>query len=118
MEDSAGFDNFVELCSDQHRRIVLAILDSQQRPLTVQDLTKTILKYNHHQSPAEVSGEEHEGIQLSLHHHHIPKLEAEGFVEYDSPRHRVQPTEKLDEWSSSLSAIIEADPTLEPPIGL
>ena len=113
----AEFDSILEQCSDQHRRIVLVALTSQQRPLAVNDLAKTIVRYGHHESLREVPEEVFEQIQLALHHVHLPKLEAGGFVEYDWTRHLVDPTAQFDELGTTLAAIIEADPDLELPDG-
>lgn len=113
----AEFDSILEQCSDQHRRIVLVALTSQQRPLAVGDLAETIVTYDHHESLEEVPGEVFEQVQIALHHAHLPKLEAGGFVEYDQTRHLVDPTAQFDELETTLAAIIEADPDLELPDG-
>ena len=113
----AEFDSILEQCSDQHRRIVLAALTSQQRPLAVDDLAETIVRSDHQESLEEVPGEALEQVQLTLHHAHLPKLEASGFVEYDRTRHLVDPTAQVDEVGATLAAIIEADPDLELPDG-
>lgn len=113
-----AFDTELELCRDRHRRIVLAILAAEQRRLTVDDLTKTILKYNHQTTVTEVSGEVLEQVRQSLHHVHLPKLAAAGVVEYDPERHLVEPTEQFDQLQPSLSAILDADPALEEPLEL
>lgn len=112
------FDAVLDLCRDQHRRIVLAVLADQRRPVTLDDLTKTVLKHNHHTPLLEVSEAVLREIQLSLFHVHLPKLEASGIIEYDSERHLIEPTDELERVEPHLSAIIEADPALEPPVEL
>jgi len=37
-EDSIAFDSVLDLCQNQHRRIVLGTLAEEQRSLTVNDL--------------------------------------------------------------------------------
>jgi len=54
-EDSIAFDSVLDLCQNQHRRIVLGTLAEEQRSLTVNDLTKAILKYNHQMPITEAS---------------------------------------------------------------
>ena len=117
-ERSIEFDTVLDLCRDRHRRIVLAVLANHQRSLTLNDLTKTIVKHNHHLSVTAVSGDELSQIRLSLYHEHIPALEAASVIDYDSDRELVEPTERFDELVPRLSAIIEADPELEPPVEL
>lgn len=115
---SIEYDTVLDLCRDQQRRIVLAVLADQQRSLTLNDLVKTIIKHNHHRSVTAVSGDELSRIRLSLFHEHVPALEAASVIDYDSDRELVEPTERFDELQPYLSAIIEADPELEPPIEL
>lgn len=117
-EESGDFDTALDLCQDEYRRIVLAVLAEEQRSLAVTDLTKAILKWNHQTSVTEISEEVQTQIQLSLHHAHIPKLESEGVIEYDVERKRVEPTEQFDQLQPYLAAIIDIDPGLEEPVKL
>jgi len=114
-ENPIAFDTVLDLCRDQHRRIVLATLTEEQRSLTVNDLQRTILNYNHHTPVTEASEEMLLEIQLSLHHTHIPKLESAGVIEYDSERQLVKPTKQFDQLHPHLSAILGADPELDGP---
>lgn len=115
---STEFSTVLELCQDRHRRIVLAVLASEDRSLTVRDLEKTILKYNHHASPTAVSEDESMRIRLSLHHVHLPKLAELSLVEYDRERGLVEPTARFDRLQPQLSTIIDADPGLKAPLAL
>lgn len=117
-ETSTSYDSILDLCRDQHRRIVLATLAGEQRSLTVNDLTKTILKHNHHTPITEASADVMTEIRRSLYHVHIPKLAAEGLVDYDSEREVVELTEQFDQVHPTLSTIIGADPALETPMKL
>nr|WP_293030462.1 hypothetical protein [Natronococcus sp.] len=112
------FDTVLDLCRDQHRRIILAVLTEEPRSLTVNDLLEAILKYNHQSSVTEVSEEVLTDIRVSLHHTHIPKLESAGVIDYDSERQLVEPTEQLDQLQPHLSAILGTDPNLDEPIEL
>lgn len=112
------FDAVLDLCRDHHRRIVLAVLADEQRPLTTNDLAKTIVKHNHHAPLAEVSGELLTQIKTSLYHVHLPKLVAAGVVDYDDERELVAPTEQFERIEPKLSAIFDADPAFESPLEL
>lgn len=114
---SIEFDTVLELCRDRHRRIALAVLADRQQSLTLNDLTKMIVNHNHH-TPPEVSEGVVRQIRLSLHHIHIPKLEAVALIEYDSERHLVEPTDQFEQFQPHLSALIDADPGLEAPVEL
>jgi len=115
---STEFNTLLELCQEQHRRIILAVFASEERSLTVNDLTKAIVKHNHHTPPLEVSREETRQIRISLHHMHIPKLEDLSLVNYVQERQLVEPTPQFDQLQPQLSAVIDADPELEAPVAL
>ncbi len=112
------FDVLVDLCRNEHRRIAIAVLADQRRSLTLDDLTKAVVKHNHHVALTEVSDGTLPRIKTALHHVHVPKLDAAGFVEYDLERQLVEPTAAFDRAEPQLSAILDADPQLEPPVEL
>lgn len=118
VETPTEFNTLLELCQDQHRRIVLAVLATENRSLTVNDLTKAIVKHNHHTPLIEVPEEESKQIQTSLFHAHIPKLEDLSLIDYDRERKLVEPTSQFNRLQPQLSAIIDADPDLDPPVTL
>ncbi len=115
---SPEFDTVLELCQDQHRRIVLAALTHEERSLTVNDLKQIIVNQNHHASITELPREEISHIQISLVHLHLPKLESLSLVEYDQGRQLVEPTPQFEQLVPQLSAIIDLDPGLEAPVAL
>jgi hypothetical protein len=117
-ETTSAFDSVLDLCQHQHRRIVLALLAAEQRSLTLNDLTQTVLKYNHQASPTAVSEDVLTEIRLSLHHVHLPKLASDGLITYDPDRQLVEPTEQFEQVQPTLATILDADPTLETPIEL
>ncbi|SFR85097.1 hypothetical protein SAMN05216559_0031 [Halomicrobium zhouii] len=116
-DDSVAFDAVLDLCRDGHRRIVLGVLADQDRPLTMQDLAKAIVRHNHHTPFPAVSGETVTEVQHALHHRHVPKLVASNVVDYDAARRTVAPT-GFDRLQPALSAILDADPDLSPPLEL
>ena len=107
-----------DLCQHQHRRIVLALLAAERQSLTLNDLTQTVLEYNHQALPTEVSEDVPTEIRLSLHHIHLPKLASDGPITYDPDRQLVEPTEQFEQVEPTLATILNADPTLETPIKL
>jgi len=117
-EDSIAFDSVLDLCQNQHRRIVLGTLAEEQRSLTLNDLTKAILKYNHQTPITEASENVLTEIRLSLHHVHLPKLASKGLINYDPEKELVEPIEQFDQVQPTLSTILDADPSLEAPMKL
>ena len=116
--NSVDFDSVLGLCQQQHRRIVLGTLVEEQRSLTLDDLTKAVLKYNHQTPITEASEDVLRETRLSLYHIHLPKLAAEGLITYDPEHHLVEPTEQLAQVQPTLSTILAADSSLEAPIEL
>ncbi|WP_425607441.1 DUF7344 domain-containing protein [Halomontanus rarus] len=57
-------------------------------------------------------------MRISLSHVHLPKLTAEGLINYDPERQLVEPTKQLDQVQPTLSTILDADSSLEAPIEL
>ena len=116
--ESISFYSVLELCRHQHRRIVLAVLTAEGRSLTLDDLTKTILKYNHGAPITEVPADVITGVRVSLYHRHLPKLASAGLIEFDPERRLVAPTTRLEQLQPTLALICDADPTLEMPMEL
>ena len=117
-ETTSTIDSVLDVCRHQHRRIVLALLAAEQRSLTLNDLTQTVLEYNHQASPTAVSEDVLTEIRLSLHHVHLPKLASDGLITYDPDRKLVDPTEQFEQVEPTLATILDADPTLETPLEL
>ena len=117
-ETTSTIDSVLDVCRHQHRRIVLALLATEQRSLNLNDLTKSVIKYNHQASPTTVSADVLTEIRLSLYHNHLPKLASEGLVTFDRDRQLVEPTEQFEQVQPTLATILDADYTLETPIEL
>lgn len=115
---SDDFDLVLDLCQDKHQRIILGVLAMERRPLTLNDLTKAVLKHNHQMPVTEISEEVLTPIRISMHHQHIPKLTSAEIAKYDPKRRLVEPTAEFERFEPHLSAILEADPDLEPPLDL
>jgi len=115
-ETISAFDSVIDACQHQHRRIALAQLAAGQRSLTLNDLTQTVLEYNHQASPTAVSEDGLTQIRLSLYHAHLPKLASDGLLTFDPERKVVEPTEQFEQVRPTLNTILDADPTLETPI--
>jgi len=112
------FDSMLDVCRNQHRRIILGLLLAEQRSVTLNDLTQTVLKYNHHIPRTEAAEELVTGTRIAIHHKHIPKLASEGLISYDPDRERVAATDQLGVVQPIVTTILDADPELEAPIEL
>jgi len=117
-EDSIAFDSVLDLCQNQHRRIVLGTLAEEQRSLTVNDLTKAILSTTIRCQLQRASEDVLTEIRLSLYHVHLPKLASKGLINYDTEKELVEPIEQFDQVQPTLSTILDADPSLKAPMKL
>ena len=116
--ESISFDSVLDLCRHQHRRIVLAVLTAERRPLTLNDLTKTVITCNHQTPITEASEDAIAKVRLSLYHRHLPKLASAGLIEFDPEKQLVEPTKQLEQMQPTLSTILDADPALTMPMEL
>lgn len=114
-DNPLAFDAVIDLCRNRHRRIVLAVLAGERRSQTLTDLTRAIVASTHHVPIAKTPEGTAAQIRASLHHVHVPKLEARSLVEYDRGRHLVAPTLQFERLEPHLSTAIDLDPDLEVP---
>jgi len=117
-EDAPSFDVVLDLCAHKHRRIVLGVLATQRRSLTIEDLTRAIVEHTYREPPTAVADEAKTEIEAEIHHDHAPRLEDADLVEYDRERQLVEPTEQFDRVETLLSEIFDADSATAPPLDL
>ncbi|KAB1194498.1 ArsR family transcriptional regulator [Haloferax sp. MBLA0076] len=73
--DRESLDQLFALLSHHYRRQILVLL-AASNPRTVDAVTQVCLG-------SREGGREEERIRIGLHHVHLPKLEAEGYLEWD-----------------------------------
>lgn len=108
-------ETVLDSCRHKYRRIVLAVLASQQQSISVNDLADAIIKHNHHTPPTEADDETIKRIYLGLHHVHLPKLADTGIIQYDAEGEVVEPTTQVGREESYVSTILAMDSAL--PVG-
>lgn len=99
----SDLDVVFELLANRRRRQVLAVLKTDDRRLTLNDLTKEIAVQETEGLITDVPGEDVYDIFLSLQHTHVPKLAALELVEYDRKRNTVEPTDQFGALEPHLS---------------
>lgn len=86
----ADLDGLVDVLADDHRRRVVAVLDDREDPIARADLAVDAAV------SLSVSPDE---LRVTLHHVHLPKLETQGFLEYDTDDGVAAPTRPdVEEW--------------------
>lgn len=112
---STDFDDVLDLCRHEHRRIILAVLAPGQGSFTMDELTAAIVRQNHHADMDTIPDGTVTQIRRSLHHDHLPRLQAAGLIDYDTDTHRVECTDEFGKIQPHLTSILSADPVLETP---
>lgn len=107
-----------ELCSDRSALIAVAVLTAQDRPLTLNDLTKAVVRHESGASITEVESEAVTAIEETLASDLVPFLADRNFVEYDEQRDLVEPGERLSELEPFVADEVSDDPELELPLDL
>lgn len=85
-------DRFIDVLVDARRRRALAILADRTSPIDLEVLARDVAGV----TGADTAAEAVEQIALELHHHHLPKLEDVGLLEYDPGRRLVEVADDTD----------------------
>jgi len=110
VNEQPALSTVLDVCEHKYRRIALAALANQQQPISINDLTDTIMKRDHHTQPTAAAAETATEIQTALYHVHLPKLADAGFIQYDLEESVVEPTAQVEREESDLSTILAMDP--------
>lgn len=107
------YETVLEACRDRHCRLALAVLLNEHRPVTLRDITSAIVERDPDIAAKDPPNQTFEQVYLTLYHSHLPKLAANGFIEFDHERQVIEPTPKFDELQPCLSSILDAGPSLD-----
>ncbi|MDR5673831.1 hypothetical protein RH858_11830 [Halalkaliarchaeum sp. AArc-GB] len=86
-----------QLLSSRRRRDVLEYLKHVEAETTIGDLAARIAAGEHDLPMGEVASEQRKRVYISLYQSHLPKLAAEGVIDYDRDRGRVELAGEADE---------------------
>lgn len=86
-----------QLLSSRRRRDVLQYLKNVEAVTTIGDLVVRIAAWEHDVPVEEVTAEQRKRVHISLYQSHLPKLAAEGVIDYDRDRGRIGLAEGGDE---------------------
>ena len=85
-----------QLLSSRRRRDVLEYLKNVEAETTIGDLAARIAAREHDLPVGEVTSEQRKRVYISLYQSHLPKLAAEGVIDYDRDRGWVELAEEAD----------------------
>lgn len=101
---SVPLDDVFEVLADRQRRHVIKYLLECDPPVTTREIADAL------QSRDQVgSVEKHRELRISIHHIHLPKLDENGIVDYDSEANQVVDWENVE----SMEPYIDIAETLE-----
>ncbi|MDG5759124.1 hypothetical protein QA600_07195 [Natronococcus sp. A-GB1] len=103
-------DAVFDLLANRRRRRTVTVLRSDDRRLTITDLSRKLAVEEAGPLITDVPGETVREIFVSLRHVHVPKLADLELVEYDRNRGLVEPTDRLAGLEPYLSIVSESDP--------
>ena len=70
-----------QILADERRRVLLNVLDQSNMPVTELELARLVASHELGNTPENVTFSAQERVQISLHHVHLPRLEAHGLIE-------------------------------------
>lgn len=77
-------DDRHQLLAAERRRIVLDAIDDRRRPMNLEALASAVAR-------REGDETDPQRVAVSLHHQHLPKMDALGVVEYDPDERLLRP---------------------------
>lgn len=89
-------DDYLAVVADDHRRAAVRTLAEKDRPVTLPSLARAVTAEMQDAALDAPTVAEIERTELRLHHHHLPKLEEAGVIDYDHDVHVVAPTGALE----------------------
>lgn len=80
---AAAFDDLFDSLSDRRRRYLLYhALSTDENVLDLDDAVAAVERYENATTPPDVHLDA-ERIRIALHHAHLPRLDADGYLDYD-----------------------------------
>ncbi|MCU4718623.1 DUF7344 domain-containing protein [Halapricum hydrolyticum] len=95
-------DQAFDILSNQRRRYALHYLSEHPEGEKLQELARRLAAWENEISVEKVSKKQQKRVYVSLYQTHIPKLEAEGVVDYDSESGLITLTSHADDVTTYL----------------
>lgn len=88
-------DELLGVLEDEHRRTVVEVLAEEGRPIGLSLLAESVVAEMRDASVDAPTPGDVERVKVELHHHHLPKLDAAGVLDYDYEESRAVPAESI-----------------------
>lgn len=106
VESILSSDVTYRVLSDTRRRYVFHFLKQHREPVSVRELAEQVAAWENDKAKSELTSQERKRVYISLYQSHLPTLDKEGVVGYDSDRGIVQ----LSDATADLEIYIEVVP--------
>lgn len=98
-----------EVLSNGRRRFVFHYLKQEQRQVYLRELAEHVAAWENDKSVEQLTSAEAKRVKTALHQHHLPMMDGNGFVEYDSMRETVVLHERVADLEVYLDVVPGVD---------
>lgn len=106
-------EEVLTVLNNQRRRYVLHYLKWHGREMELRELARQVAAWENEVEISQLSNAERKRVQNALHQFHLPKMDEQGFVDYDASRGRV----KLSEQGAKIDFYLDVFPSWNIPWG-
>jgi hypothetical protein len=102
-------DDAFEVLSNQRRRYTLHYLQHNRDDATLSDVAEQVAAWENEKGVPEVASSERKTVYTSLQQFHLPKLDAQGVVEFDQRSGEIELTERAADLDIYLEVVDQYD---------
>lgn len=93
--DAVSSDVVYSVLADKRRRYTIHYLKQRREPVAVRELAEQVAAWEYGKPPDEITSQERKRVYIALYQSHLPTLDKEGIVAYDSDRGVVELTPSM-----------------------
>ncbi|PSQ43252.1 hypothetical protein BRD17_06615 [Halobacteriales archaeon SW_7_68_16] len=94
-----------DVLRNQRRRSVVEYLEENEGPVELGELATVIAAWEYDTTPDEVTSKQRKRVYTTLQQTHLPRLDDEGIVEFDSERGTIERDEAVDKVAAYLHIV-------------
>ncbi|WP_246987566.1 DUF7344 domain-containing protein [Halorientalis marina] len=113
-QESLSEDQVFEVLSNERRRYAFHYLKHADREVYLRELAERVAAWENDKPLDDLSSSELKRVKTALHQHHLPKMDDNGFIRYDSGRESA----RISESASNLEVYLDVVPKVDVPWSL